>query len=104
MGGRFALESPADFTGIRTLALCSHFLFLYTTQLGAAFHRSAIREMSRVAAEIRIFPLLALGARRSPYVDWVANEFTNQGFTVSIEDVPYQFQRGGNQMMRILRP
>ena len=41
-------------------------LFLYTSQLGEAFHRSAIREMCRVAAEIRIFPLLALGGRRSP--------------------------------------
>ena len=26
------------------MALCSHFLFLYTTQLGEAFHRSAIRD------------------------------------------------------------
>jgi hypothetical protein len=44
------------------LALCSHFLFLYTNHLGEAFHRSAIREMCRVAVEVRIFPLLALGA------------------------------------------
>ena len=51
------------------LALCSHFLFLYTTQLGEAFHHSAIREMCRVAAEVRIFPLLALGATPSPIVD-----------------------------------
>jgi len=46
------------------LALCSHLLFLYTKQLGEAFHRSAIREMCRVATEVRIFPLLALGQRR----------------------------------------
>ena len=46
------------------LALCSHFLFLYTTQLGEAFHQTAIREMCRVASEVRIFPLLALGATR----------------------------------------
>jgi len=43
------------------LALCSHFLFLYSTQLGEAFHRAAIHEMCRVAVEVRIFPLLALG-------------------------------------------
>lgn len=85
------------------LALCSHLLFLYTTQLGEAFHLSAIREMCRVAAEVRIFPLLALGARPSPLVEPVVEESRRQGFRVSIEKVPYEFQRGGNQMMRIHR-
>lgn len=83
------------------LALCSHFLFLYTAQLDEAFHRSAIREMCRVASEIRIFPLLALGGQRSPYVECSTEEARHAGFDVSIEDVPYEFQRGGNQMMRI---
>jgi hypothetical protein len=83
------------------LALCSHFLFLYTAQLGDVFHRSAIREMCRVAAEVRIFPLLALDAKRSPYADQIRDEFHLAGFDVSIEKVPYEFQRGGNEMMRI---
>ena len=85
------------------LALCSHFLFLYTAQLGEAFHQAAIREMCRVASEVRLFPLLALGATPSPIVDRVVEGFSGQGFNVSIEDVPYEFQRGGNQMMRIRR-
>jgi len=85
------------------LALCSHFLFLYTTQLGDAFHRRAIREMCRVAGEVRIFPLLALGAEPSSLVGPGAAEFREQGFTVSIEEVDYEFQRGGNKMMRIRR-
>jgi hypothetical protein len=85
------------------LALCSHFLFLYTTQLGEAFHQSAIREMCRVATEVRIFPLLALGATPSPLVDRVVEQLCGRGFNVSIDDVPYEFQRGGNKMMRIRR-
>jgi len=85
------------------LALCSHFLFLYTTQLGEAFHQIAIREMCRVALEVRIFPLLALGATLSPIVQKVVEGFGGHGFNVSIEDVPYEFQRGGDQMMRIRR-
>jgi hypothetical protein len=85
------------------LALCSHFLFLYTTQLGEAFHRAAIHEMCRVATEVRIFPLLALGATPSPLVAAAVEEVGALGFDVSIDDVPYEFQRGGNQMMRILR-
>jgi hypothetical protein len=85
------------------LALCSHFLFLYTSQLGEPFHRSAIREMCRVAGEVRIFPLLALGGQRSPYVEPSVDDLRGDGYDVSIESVPYEFRRGGNQMMRIRR-
>jgi hypothetical protein len=83
------------------LALSSHFLFLYTWHLGEEFHRSAIREMCRVAAEVRIFPLLTLGGTRSPFVDPIAGELAGSDFAVSIQRVPYEFQRGGNEMMVI---
>ena len=83
------------------LALCSHLLFLYTTQLGEAFHRTAIREMCRTAAEVRIFPLLTMAATPSPLVTPISAELRTLGFDVSLEDVPYEFQRGGTQMMRI---
>jgi hypothetical protein len=85
------------------LALCSHFLFLYTTQLGEAFHQSAIGEMCRVASEVRIFPLVALGSTSSPLVDPMVASCGRQGFRVSIETVPYEFKRGANEMMRIRR-
>jgi hypothetical protein len=85
------------------LALSSHFLFLYTSQLGEAFHRAAIQEMCRVATEIRIFPLLMLGAIPSPLVARLTDELPEQGVSASIERVPYEFQRGGNEMLRIRR-
>lgn len=85
------------------LALSSHFLFLYTVQLGDDFHRLAIREMCRVAREVRIFPLLALGGAPSPFVDLAMRELTSDGFIVSIEPVAYEFQRGADQMLRIRR-
>ena len=83
------------------LALCSHVLFLYTAQLDEPFHRSAVRELCRVAREVRVFPLLALGGQRSPHVDFVATEARAAGHEVLVEPVPYEFQRGGNRMMRI---
>ncbi len=83
------------------LTLCSHFLFLYSSQLGEAFHRAAVQEMCRVAAEVRIFPLLALDGDRSPFVDPCLRDLREMKFHASIERVPYEFQRGGNQMMRI---
>jgi hypothetical protein len=81
------------------LAVCSHFLFLYTEQLSEAFHRCAIRELCRLAYEVRIFPLLALDGRPSPYIATIVDHLRDC-CEVSIETVPYEFQRGGNQMMR----
>ena len=83
------------------LALCSHLLFLYSVQLGEEFHRDSLRELCRVAREVRVFPLLALGGQRSPYVDLSIADLRESGHDVSIESVPYEFQRGGNQMVRI---
>jgi len=83
------------------IALCSHLVFLYSSQLGEAFHRAAVREMSRVAADVRIFPLLALGGHRSAFVDVCVADMRDVGHHVTIETVPYEFQRGGNEMMRI---
>jgi hypothetical protein len=82
------------------LALCSHFLFLYTEQLPLAFHQSAILELCRVAREVRIFPLLTMDGRSSPYVERIVDDL-NGSREISLETVPYEFQRGGNQMMRV---
>jgi len=83
------------------IALCSHLLFLYSVQLGEAFHRAAVLEMVRVAVEVRIFPLIALGGKPSPLVAGCVQNLRDAGHHVSIEKVPYEFQRGGNEMMRI---
>ena len=84
------------------LAVSSHFLFLYSGHLSEAFHRLSILDMCRVAREVRVFPLLALGGERSPYVDAVADGLRRSGHDVSIQDVPYEFQKGGNEMMRVV--
>jgi hypothetical protein len=94
---------PFD-NGAFDLALCSHFLFLYSTQLGEEFHLAALREMCRVAAEARVFPLLELGGTRSPFVDMCLNDLRRAGFDVAIERVPYEFRRGGNEMLRVRLP
>lgn len=86
------------------LALCSHLLFLYSQQLDAAFHRASLLELVRVAREVRVFPLLSLGGEVSPHLEESAAALRAEGFTVAIERVPYEFQRGGDAMLRILRP
>ena len=87
--------------GAFDLALSSHFLFLYSDNLSLEFHQQAILDMLRVAGEARIFPLLDYNSRRSPYLDPVCAALKQAGYRVSIEPVPYEFQRGGKEMLRV---
>jgi len=86
------------------LALCSHFLFLYSPQLDEEFHVNAIQEMGRVAPEARIFPVVELDNQRSRHLDSVMARLAEAGYKLTLETVQYEFQRGGNQMLRVQRP
>lgn len=85
------------------LALCSHLLFLYSEQLSAEFHVAALTELLRVAREVRVFPLLELGARPSRHLPTVLMLLEQAGYTAALEPVDYEFQRGGNRMLRLQR-
>lgn len=90
--------------GAFDLALCSHYLFLYSQHLSLEFHLQSIRELCRIAEEVRIFPLLELGAARSRHLNPVLWHLSEEAYRISVGFVPYEFQRGGNQMMSIRRP
>ncbi|HDZ61771.1 MAG TPA: SAM-dependent methyltransferase [Nitrospirae bacterium] len=81
------------------IALCSHLLFLYSEQLSEDFHIDSIRELCRVAEEVRIFPLLELGSRKSRHLGSVLNECKD--YSVEILPVEYEFQKAGNKMLRV---
>ncbi|NEP84899.1 MAG: class I SAM-dependent methyltransferase [Okeania sp. SIO3B3] len=83
------------------LALCSHFLFLYSDRLSAEFHLESILEMCRVAKQVRIFPLLKLSGEISPLLTPIIENLTTQGYKAEIKEVNYEFQKGGNQMLQI---
>lgn len=85
------------------IALSSHFLFLYSAHLSAEFHLQSLREMLRVAHEVRVFPLLALDSTPSPYIEFVSNNLEKHGFGVEVRRVPYEFQRSGNEML-VVKP
>jgi hypothetical protein len=59
--------------------------------------------MLRVAREIRLFPLMTLMLKPSPYVETLIRELESQGYVVQIQTARYQIQRGGNQMLSIKR-
>jgi hypothetical protein len=86
------------------LALCSHFLFTYSNVLSLEFHLDAVRELCRVATEVRIFPLIGqFGTEHSPYVRGVLSQLAAERYRCEIKHVPYEFQKGGNEMMRVHR-
>ena len=83
------------------LALCSHFLFLYSQQCDRDFHLAAIQEMLRVSKEVRIFPLVDLMQQTSSHLDFVIDSLSNLGYSTSIAKVPYELQPGANKMLAI---
>ena len=85
------------------LALCSHVLFLDSEQHGLAFHLRALRELTRVAEEVRVFPLLETGSVESRHLRAVMLALQRMGLCAEQVTVPYEFQRGGNAMLRITR-
>lgn len=82
-----------------SLALCSHLLFLYSDHFDTQFHLQSIREMLRVATEVRIFPLLTLMLKRSPHLDSIVQILQDENYSVSIQPVEYELQKGGNEML-----
>jgi ubiquinone/menaquinone biosynthesis C-methylase UbiE len=84
------------------LALCSHFLFLYSEQLSYEFHLAAVQELCRIAREVRIFPLLNLAVQPSPHLAPLRAALAEQGYHSDVVQVNYEFQRGGNQMLTVV--
>ena len=89
--------------GAFRLALSSHLLFLYGDDLDFAFHIEALRELLRVAEEVRVFPLVNLDGRPSSHLPGVLAQFARDGIRVELVPVPYEFQKGATKMLRLRR-
>ena len=83
------------------LAWSSHFLFLYSEHFDAEFHLHAIKEMLRVAKELRVFPLLSLDNTRSPHLDVIFEYLNKNGYTYEILKSEYEFQKGAFELSKI---
>lgn len=85
------------------LALCSHFLFLYAHLLSLDFHLMSLRELCRVATEVRVFPLVDMMGKPTEYLETIQLALGHEGITTEVLQVQYEFQKGGNQMLRLYR-
>jgi SAM-dependent methyltransferase len=83
------------------LALSSHLLFAYADRLDRDFHLDSIRELARIAAEVRIFPLVPFGFPDNPDHQAVIGELRRGGLRAELIGVDYELQRGGNTMLRV---
>ena len=87
-------------SGSFDLVLCSHLLFLYSTEFDAETHLSFLRELLRLGREVRVYPLLDMDGRPSPHL-----EGTLQALRASarVELVPlsFEFRSGDSKMLRL---
>lgn len=81
------------------LALSGNLCFLYDDRLDEAFHVAALRELARVAGEVRVFPLHALDRERSSLVGPVTERLRADGHPVETRPVDYEFQPGATEML-----
>ena len=83
------------------LALCSHYLFLYTDHVNLEEHTLSMKELCRVADEVRVYPLVTLEGKRSPYLDPIVSELKNEELDVSFHKAKYRFQKGADKMLLV---
>lgn len=86
------------------LALCSHYLFLYSEQVTQHEHILSLQELCRVAKEVRVYPLLSISSnQQSTHLEPVITALKKRGLLVSLVPVDYEFQKGATEMLVVKR-
>lgn len=83
------------------LALCSHYLFLYSAQVDLPQHIQSMLELTRVAREVRVYPLVNLQGEPSPHLEPVIEELEKKGLQCDLIDSEYRFQKGATKTLSV---
>jgi hypothetical protein len=86
------------------LVLSSHLLFVYSRTISFEEHVEYLREMFRVAPEVRLFPLVGFEGDAAPLVRSVCAVLEAEGAAVEVRGVSYEFFRGASEYLCIRRP
>jgi hypothetical protein len=87
------------------MTVSAHFLFTYADRLDHDFHLNTIRELLRVTKkEVRIFPLVDQTGHKYGKMESLKEFIQGLGWSTEERDVPYEFQRNANSMLRIFQP
>ena len=102
VAGARARGSDAVADGSFDLAVCSHLLFTWANVFDMAWHEAALREMARVATEVRVFPLVHQGSGEAVgFLGALRERLTH--VETGIVTVPYAFQVGADEMLLVSR-
>lgn len=83
-------------------ALSGHFLFSFHSQIGYSLTLDSIKELTRIAKEVRIFPLKSNEQSREsefPEMRRLLDDLSLHEINYRIEDSAFEFQKGANQVM-----
>lgn len=94
------------------LALSGNFLFLYSdsatggllpdTRFDYEFHMKALRELLRVAKEVRVYPLKGAHTQDNhPYLERVLADLHSRNIETEIVDVPFRDIAGAHHMLKL---
>lgn len=83
------------------LALSSHYFFGQIDNLDLNLHLQILKELARVAKEVRIFPLIDRHGGPSPFLGPVLLALQQENFGTEVRSVDYSLQSQGNAMLRI---
>ncbi|GGI79284.1 class I SAM-dependent methyltransferase [Legionella impletisoli] len=82
-------------------ALSSHYLFADLDDQDVEFHLKIIKELARVAKEVRIFPLIDRHGQPSPFLGPVLLGLQQENYGTEVRKVQYTLQHQGNAMLRV---
>lgn len=81
------------------LALCGYLLFAYPDHLDQDAHERALRELLRVAGEVRVYPLIDTAYVRHPGIDDLRRLLAADGVESEVRRVDYAFQAGADEVL-----
>lgn len=82
-------------------ALCAYSLFSGDTHDSLEFNLHLIRQLARVAKEVRLFPLSDDSGAPSPFLAPTIMALQQENYGVEIREVPYAIQPQSHAMMRV---
>ena len=91
------------------VVLNNHYLFLYADHFDYDFILDSCREMARVCdlnrgGDVRLYPLLGHNARPYRHLQKLRIDLFNQdGISAEVVEIPFQYLKGGNQMLILHR-
>ncbi|WP_058534802.1 class I SAM-dependent methyltransferase [Legionella saoudiensis] len=82
-------------------ALSAHYLFADLEDQTVDFHLNVIRELARVAKEVRIFPLIDREGKNSDFLGPVLLQLQQENYGVEVREVNYHLHKAENAMLRV---